>query len=64
MSDDTHCPNCGALKRGIVCEYCGTRFHESAYTQIHLDNDVTVVKDWSGDIVHAFINAPRKYWIQ
>ena len=23
----TNCPNCGAIVRGIQCEYCGTRFH-------------------------------------
>lgn len=61
--DDTHCPNCGALKHGIVCEYCGTQFHDEAYTQITLKNDVTVVKDWTGDIVRAFINTPKEYWI-
>jgi hypothetical protein len=27
---NTHCPNCGAIVKGITCEYCGTQFIDIA----------------------------------
>ena len=30
MKANTHCPNCGAIVKGITCEYCGTQFIDIA----------------------------------
>ena len=44
--DEKNCPNCGAPKRGAVCEYCGTRFDTESAEKI-------VIRDWSGEVVHV-----------
>lgn len=44
------CPNCGAPKRGAVCEYCGTHFGRyQGQATVEVESDVTIVYDWSGE---------------
>lgn len=37
-----NCPNCGAVVRGNMCEYCGTAFnrHEPLNVQIEMQCDM------------------------
>ena len=59
MTSATACPNCGAPKRGAVCEYCGTHFGRyQGQATVEIESDMTVIYDWSG--VPMFIpNAPN-----
>ena len=51
------CPNCGAPKRGAVCEYCGTHFGRyQGQATVELDNDFTTIYDWSGTTAYRFLN--------
>lgn len=46
MSD---CPNCGAPKRGAVCEYCGTHFGRyQGQATVEVEPDEIIVYDWNG----------------
>lgn len=43
------CPNCGAPKRGAVCEYCGTHFGRyQGQATVEVESDMTAIYDWSG----------------
>lgn len=52
MKANTHCPNCGAIVRGITCEYCGTqfidiadlKFGEKAYLRLNYNGVVYTFK--------------------
>lgn len=53
------CPNCGAPKRGAVCEYCGTHFGRyQGQATVEVESDMTAIYDWDG--VPIFIpNTPN-----
>ena len=54
------CPNCGAPKRGAVCEYCGTHFGRyQGQASIEIDQDYTTFYDWGGDQVYKIANTPN-----
>ena len=54
------CPNCGAPKRGAVCEYCGTHFGRyQGQASIEIDQDFTTFYDWGGDQVYKIANTPN-----
>lgn len=43
------CPNCGAPKRGAVCEYCGTHFGRyQGQATVEVESDMTAIYDWNG----------------
>lgn len=52
MRANTHCPNCGAIVKGITCEYCGTqfidiadlKFGEKAYLRLNYNGAVYTFK--------------------
>ena len=52
MKANTHCPNCGAIVKGITCEYCGTQFidiadlkmGEKAYLRLNYNGAVYTFK--------------------
>ena len=53
------CPNCGAPKRGAVCEYCGTHFERyQGQALIEVDSDYTTIYDWSGQ-AYKFAHGPN-----
>ena len=53
----TNCPNCGAVKKGKICEYCGTVFEDNNDITIDLNIDpktiVEAVLDFKG-VAHKF----------
>ena len=58
--DEKNCPNCGAPKRGAVCEYCGTHFARyQGQATVEVEPDVVCIRDWSGQVVHMIQNAPN-----
>lgn len=53
------CPNCGAPKRGAVCEYCGTHFGRyQGQASIEVESECTTIYDWSGQ-AYKFIHTPN-----
>lgn len=58
-----NCPNCGAPKRGSVCEYCGTHFsrYEGQFV-IEVEPETVSFYDWSGEVkrVHIGTNVTLK----
>ena len=52
MKANTHCPNCGAIVKGITCEYCGTQFidiadlkmGEKAYLRLNYNGSIYTFK--------------------
>lgn len=58
MKANTHCPNCGAIVKGITCEYCGTQFidiadlklGEKAYLRLNCNGAVYTFKAIPSDI--------------
>ena len=58
MDRETNCPNCGAPKRGSVCEYCGVHFGRSqGQVSIEVDADVVSIYDWSGSVLCSFVRS-------
>lgn len=56
MTSATDCPNCGAPKRGAVCEYCGTVLDGSIGIDIKhgyepMDVARAILRTWDGGIV-------------
>lgn len=59
MTSATDCPNCGAPKRGAVCEYCGTHFGRyQGQASVEIEPEMTVIYDWSG-VPMLIPNAPN-----
>lgn len=59
MSEQS-CPNCGAPKRGAVCEYCGTHFGRyQGQATVEVDSDYVDIFDWSGKLVSRIFNDPN-----
>lgn len=55
-----NCPNCGAPKRGPVCEYCGTCFaRRQREVTVEVEHDFTCLYDWSGEVVMRIANGPN-----
>ena len=55
----SECPNCGAPKRGAVCEYCGTHFGRyQGQVTVEVEPDVITVYDWDGDLRFIY-NTPN-----
>ena len=46
------CPNCGAPKRGAVCDYCGTHFGRyQGQATIEVEPELTTIYSWDGSLV-------------
>jgi len=57
MTSATGCPNCGAPKRGSVCEYCGTHFGRyQGQVSVEIEPDITTIYSWDGPIVYQIVN--------
>ena len=57
MTNVTDCPNCGAPKRGAVCEYCGTHFGRyQGQVTVEIEPDITTVYTWDGSTTYKFVN--------
>jgi len=57
MSAITNCPNCGAPKRGAVCEYCGTHFGRyQGRATVEVEPDITTIYSWDGSYVYTINN--------
>lgn len=53
----SNCPNCGAPKRGAVCEYCGTHFGRyQGQATVEIEPDITTVYKWDGSTTYKFVN--------
>ena len=51
------CPNCGAPKRGAVCEYCGTHFGRyQGQASIEIEPDIMTIYSWDGSTAYQFVN--------
>lgn len=55
-----HCPNCGAIKRGSVCEYCGTHFGRyQGQVSVEVTPDYTDLYTWDGAVAYRIYNEPN-----
>jgi hypothetical protein len=55
----SECPNCGAPKRGAVCEYCGTHFGRyQGQATVEVEPDATIIYNWDGTPI-VIQNAPN-----
>lgn len=44
-----NCPNCGAPKRGAVCDYCGTHFARyQGEATVEVEPDIVTIRSWDG----------------
>ena len=61
---DTNCPNCGAPRRGSVCQYCGTHFgrHEGSFTFEYEPHHLSFF-DWDGTELRLEIEPNVKLYI-
>lgn len=60
MTSATDCPNCGAPKRGAVCEYCGTHFaHYQGQAIVDVEPDFVDIRTWDGATCCRIYNAPN-----
>ena len=58
MSDE--CPNCGAPKRGPVCEYCGTHFARyQGQATVEVEHDFVDIHTWDGTTFYRIYNEPN-----
>lgn len=58
MASANDCPNCGAPKRGAVCEYCGTHFGRyQGQVTVEVEPDITTIYSWDGTIAYKFIKS-------
>ena len=47
-----NCPNCGAPKKGFVCEYCGTHFSwRNGKMVVDVEPGFVDIYDWGRDLV-------------
>lgn len=52
-----NCPNCGAPKRGAVCEYCGTHFgHFQGQATVEVEPELTTIYSLDGSMVYQVVN--------
>lgn len=52
-----NCPNCGAPRRGAVCEYCGTHFWRyQGQATVEIEPDITTIYTWDGSVVYRIVN--------
>lgn len=59
---ETNCPNCGAPKRGSVCEYCGTHFGRyQGEVTAEVEEDSVTVYGWNGLPVARFSNGTNTH---
>lgn len=57
MVDLKPCPNCGAPKRGAVCEYCGTHFGRyQGQATIEVEPELTTIYTWDGSMVYQVVS--------
>lgn len=53
----SNCPNCGAPRRGAVCEYCGTHFGRyQGQATVEIEPDITTICAWDGSVVYRIVN--------
>lgn len=51
------CPNCGAPKRGAVCDYCDTHFGRyQGQASVEVEPEWTTIYSWDGTIACQVLN--------
>ena len=55
-----NCPNCGAPKRGSVCEYCGTHFARyQGEATIEVEQNYVNIYSWDGCTTYRIYDTPN-----
>lgn len=55
-----NCPNCGAPKRGAVCEYCGTHFARyQGQATVEVESNYTTIYTCDGREAYRIYDAPN-----
>lgn len=53
----SRCPNCGAPKRGAVCEYCGTHFGRyQGQASVEVEPEITTIYSWDCSMTYQILN--------
>jgi len=55
-----NCPNCGAPKRGSVCQYCGTHFARyQGQATMEVEPRYVDIYSWDGCTTYRIYDAPN-----